>query len=76
MTRPDPPVIDAVARVGSANVLRVYGQPSAIYDVQSAASLSAPIVWNPRLTYTLTHAFRLLELSNSADVIFYRLLKH
>ncbi len=73
---PDPPVIDAVARVGSSNVLRVYGQPAATYDVQSAVSLSPPIQWNPRLTYTLTNAFRMLELSNSADVLFYRLLKH
>ena len=69
-------MIEALGRAGRADSLRVFGQPGASYDVQSAASLSAPIQWNPRLTYTLTNAFSSLDLSNSAEVIFYRLLKH
>jgi hypothetical protein len=73
---PDPPVVDALGRSDRTDFVRVFGQPGATYDVQSATSLSSPILWNPRLTYTLTNAFRSLDVSNSADVIFYRLLKH
>jgi hypothetical protein len=63
----------APASAGANNLLTVYGNPQSVYQVQSATNLTAPVAWQPALTYTQTNLVQSVVLPNSGPAIFYRL---
>jgi hypothetical protein len=72
----DPPFLVPVLNPDGGRALIAYGLPTRQYTLLQTADFTHWTSWQPILTYTLTNAYRQIDLPASPDSVIYRLRRH
>ena len=69
----DVPILEALMSPDRSRKLLLYGQKSQSYGVEYTTNVSSHPAWYPLVTNTLTSSFGYVNVTNTANSIFYRL---